>query len=75
MERQEHRRRLATLAANARQQSLDGVLLSDEFNIDYYGGFRHHAPGSLFARPYILLGRVDEFGRREFLGIPSLNRL
>ena len=42
-------RRLAVLAADA---GLDGVLLSAESNIDYFSGYRHHAPWTLFARPF-----------------------
>ena len=41
--------RLATLAADA---GLDGVLLTAESNIDYFSGYRHHAPWTLFARPF-----------------------
>ena len=41
--------RLAKQCADAR---LDGVVLTAESNIDYFSGYRHHAPWTLFARPF-----------------------
>ena len=48
----EYRSRIGRLAALAADAGLDGVLLSAESNIDYFSGYRHHAPWTLFARPF-----------------------
>lgn len=48
----EHRSRIERLAALAADAGLDGVLLTAESNIDYFSGYRHHAPWTLFARPF-----------------------
>ena len=48
----EYRARVRRLAALAADAGLDGVLLSAESNIDYFSGYRHHAPWTLFARPF-----------------------
>jgi len=59
MERDEHLRRIAALGGNLKAAGIDGILLSGEHNIDYYAGFRHHAPWSLFARPYLAAINAD----------------
>ena len=48
----EYRARIGRLAALAADTGLDGVLLTAESNIDYFSGYRHHAPWTLFARPF-----------------------
>ena len=48
----EYRSRIERLAAVAGAAGLDGVLLTAESNIDYFSGYRHHAPWTLFARPF-----------------------
>lgn len=48
----EYRARVCRLAALAADAGLDGVLLTAESNIDYFSGYRHHAPWTLFARPF-----------------------
>lgn len=40
----EYRSRIERLAAFAADAGLDGVLLTAESNIDYFSGYRHHAP-------------------------------
>ena len=55
----EYRSRIARLAALMRQQDVDAVLLSGESNIDYFSGFRHHAPWTLFARPFLQIITAD----------------
>jgi Xaa-Pro aminopeptidase len=59
IEREEYLQRIARLAALARAEGLDGVLLSAESNIDYFSGFQHHAPWSLFARPFFEVVSAD----------------
>ncbi len=59
MDRQEYRSRIAALGKSLRDARMDGIVLSSEYNVDYYAGFRHHAPWSLFARPYFLLMNAD----------------
>ena len=59
MDRQEYCSRMTALASRLRNARMDGIVLSSEYNIDYYAGFRHHAPWSLFARPYLLLMNAD----------------
>ena len=49
----EYRSRIERLAAVAGAAGLDGVLLTAESNIDYFSGYRHHAPWTLFARPFV----------------------
>ena len=49
---EEVRARIARLAALAAGAGLDGVLLTAESNVDYFSGYRHHAPWTLFARPF-----------------------
>ena len=49
---EEYRARIERLAALAGDAGLDGVLLTAESNIDYFSGYRHHAPWTLFARPF-----------------------
>ena len=55
----EYVRRTRQLAAELREAGLDGVLLSAETNIDYFSGYRHHAPWTLFARPFFQLITAD----------------
>ena len=51
--------RIARLAALAADAGLDGVLLTAESNIDYFSGYRHHAPWTLFARPFFEVVSAD----------------
>jgi len=52
IDRKEYLARIHKLANRMRQAGLDGILLTAESNIDYFSGFRHHAPWTLFARPF-----------------------
>lgn len=65
IERDEYLQRIARLAELARKEGLAGVVLSGESNVDYFSGFRHHAPWSLFARPLFELISAD--GRAVFV--------
>ena len=56
---EEYQARISRLAANMREQGLDGVLLTAESNIDYFSGYRHHAPWTLFARPFFEVISAD----------------
>ena len=55
----EYLARIERLATHARKAGLDGVLLSAESNIDYFSGYRHHAPWTLFARPFFEIISAD----------------
>jgi Xaa-Pro aminopeptidase len=55
----EYLARIQMLANRMRQAGLDGVLLTAESNIDYFSGFRHHAPWTLFARPFFQIISAD----------------
>ena len=55
----EYRARIERLAAHAREAGLGGVLLTAESNIDYFSGYRHHAPWTLFARPFFEVISAD----------------
>jgi Xaa-Pro aminopeptidase len=59
IDQEERLQRIDRLAALARAEGLAGVLLSAESNVDYFAGYRHHAPWTVFARPYLLLITVD----------------
>src|SRR5436190_8547662 len=59
IEKSEYVGRIQKLAAELRQADLDGVLLTAESNIDYFSGFRHHAPWTLFARPFFQIISAD----------------
>ena len=59
IQREEYLQRIACLARLAREQGLDGVVLSADSNVDYFAGFRHHSPWSLFARPFFELISAD----------------
>jgi Xaa-Pro aminopeptidase len=65
IEKHEYLERIAKLAGLMRQQGIDGVLLTAESNIDYFSGFRHHAPWTLFARPFFQVISAD--GRSALL--------
>jgi Xaa-Pro aminopeptidase len=52
IEADEYLKRISRLAALAREAGLNGLVLTAESNIDYFSGFRHHAPWTLFARPF-----------------------
>ncbi len=55
----EYLSRIDRLAAAMRQSDLAGILLTAESNIDYFSGFRHHAPWTLFARPFFQIISAD----------------
>jgi Xaa-Pro aminopeptidase len=59
IEGREYRERIQKLAARMRKEGLDGILLTAESNIDYLSGFRHHAPWTLFARPFFQIVSAD----------------
>jgi Xaa-Pro aminopeptidase len=59
IERDEYLQRIDRLAALAREAGLNGVVLSAESNIDYFSGYRHHAPWTLFARPFFQVISAD----------------
>ncbi len=59
MDKSEYLERIQGIAASMARAGFSGTLLSAEANVDYYCGFRHHAPWSLFARPYLLLINAD----------------
>jgi Xaa-Pro aminopeptidase len=65
IEKAEYGARINKLAARMRQSGLDGILLTAESNIDYFSGFRHHAPWTLFARPFFQIISAD--GRSALL--------
>ena len=72
----EYRARVRHLAALAAEAGLDGVLLTAESNIDYFSGYRHHAPWTLFARPFFEV--VDAGGEAILVGhsflVPEMER-
>jgi Xaa-Pro aminopeptidase len=51
--------RVAKVAAGLREMQINGLLLTGESNIDYFSGFRHHAPWTLFARPFFQIISAD----------------
>ena len=59
IEKSEHLARIGRLGALMREASIDGVVLTAESNIDYFSGFRHHAPWTLFARPFFQIISAD----------------
>lgn len=72
----EYRERIRKLAELARDSGLTGVMLSGETNIDYFSGFRHHCPWTLFARPFYEAIAAD--GRAAIVGhgflVPEMRR-
>lgn len=70
--RDEYRERIARLARLMPEQGIDAILLSGESNIDYFSGFRHHAPWTLFARPFLQVITAD--GRSAMLTHGFLER-
>lgn len=65
IERKEYLSRIEKLSARMRQGGIDGIILTAESNIDYFSGFRHHAPWTLFARPFFQIISAD--GRSALL--------
>jgi Xaa-Pro aminopeptidase len=65
IERKEYLSRIEKLSARMRQDGIDGIILTAESNIDYFSGFRHHAPWTLFARPFFQIISAD--GRSALL--------
>lgn len=65
IESREYLARIHNLAGRMRKEGLDGILLTAESNIDYFSGFRHHAPWTLFARPFFQIISAD--GRSALL--------
>jgi Xaa-Pro aminopeptidase len=65
IEKRDYLERISKVAARMRQADLDGILLTAESNIDYFSGFRHHAPWTLFARPFFQVISAD--GRSALL--------
>lgn len=59
IEKAEYLQRIQKLAARMRKTGVDGVLLTADSNIDYFSGFRHHAPWTLFARPFFQIISAD----------------
>src|SRR5215831_19310500 len=65
IESREYLARIHKLAGLMRKEGLDGILLTAESNIEYLSGFRHHAPWTLFARPFFQIISAD--GRSALL--------
>ncbi len=65
IERKEYLSRIEKLSARMRQAGIDAMLLTADSNIDYFSGFRHHAPWTLFARPFFQIISAD--GRSALL--------
>jgi len=65
IEKFEYLARIQKLGALMREAGIDGVVLTAESNIDYFSGFRHHAPWTLFARPFFQIISAD--GRSALL--------
>lgn len=65
IETKEYLARIQRLAALMRKKGVNGILLTAESNIDYFSGFRHHAPWTLFARPFFQIISAD--GRAALL--------
>src|SRR6187402_1086106 len=65
IEKSEYLARIQKLGALMREAGIDGVVLTAESNIDYFSGFRHHAPWTLFARPFFQIISAD--GRSALL--------
>jgi Xaa-Pro aminopeptidase len=65
IERIEYLGRIQKLSERMRKQGIDGLILTAESNIDYFSGFRHHAPWTLFARPFFQIISAD--GRSALL--------
>src|SRR5215467_10030774 len=59
IEKSEYLGRIKKLAVLMRDTGLEGILLTAESNIDYFSGFRHHAPWTLFARPFFQVISAD----------------
>lgn len=62
----EYSTRISRLSALLSVNGLDGLLLTAESNIDYFSGYRHHAPWTLFARPFFEV--IDADGRAVLIG-------
>ena len=65
IQKKEYHDRIKKLAERMRNTGLDGVILTADSNIDYFSGFRHHAPWTLFARPFFQIISAD--GRSALL--------
>jgi len=72
----EYLERIARLGELASEAGLGAVLLTGESNIDYFSGYRHHAPWSLFARPFFAVVTAD--GTAALIGhtflVPEMQR-
>jgi len=55
----EYRDRVRKLAELSGREGFEAVLLTGESNIEYFSGFRHHAPWTLFARPFFQIITAD----------------
>ncbi len=65
IEKSEYQNRIKKFSDLLRSSGIDGALLTAESNIDYFSGFRHHAPWTLFARPFFQIISAD--GRSALL--------
>jgi Xaa-Pro aminopeptidase len=76
IDKREYRQRIERLAGLAGAAGMDGILLSAESNIDYFSGYRHHAPWTLFARPFFEVISAD--GRAALVAhsflVPEMRR-
>jgi Xaa-Pro aminopeptidase len=76
IEADEYLQRISRLATLAREAGLNGVVLGAESNVDYFSGFRHHAPWTLFARPFFEVISAD--GRATLVAhsflVPEMER-
>src|SRR5258708_22334056 len=59
IDKSEYLTRISRLGVRMQQAGVDGILLTAESNIDYFSGFRHHAPWTLFARPFFQVISAD----------------
>jgi Xaa-Pro aminopeptidase len=65
IEQLEYASRIRRLAGEMQTNNIDAVLLTGESNIDYFSGFRHHAPWTLFSRPFFEI--ISSDGRAALL--------
>jgi Xaa-Pro aminopeptidase len=65
IEQSEYVSRIQRLAMEMQTSHIDAVLLTGESNIDYFSGFRHHAPWTLFSRPFFEI--ISSDGRAALL--------
>lgn len=65
IEKSEYQARIHKLSRAMQRDGVDGMILTADANIEYFSGFRHHAPWTLFARPFFQIISAD--GRSALL--------